>query len=74
MPAGATMEYMVGHYMVTDNIVLKYFSLCFEILYLYFLQFLLVTNNIVSQRQDASSLLPVMALGPQEKEKIIDMA
>ncbi|TVU28378.1 hypothetical protein EJB05_19895, partial [Eragrostis curvula] len=40
IPAGATMEYIVGHYM----------------------------------RQDASSLLPVMALGPQEQEKIIDMA
>ncbi|GJN22082.1 hypothetical protein PR202_gb09615 [Eleusine coracana subsp. coracana] len=34
----------------------------------------LMINNMVSQKQGASSFLPVMALAPQEKERIVDMA
>jgi 16S rRNA C967 or C1407 C5-methylase (RsmB/RsmF family) len=34
----------------------------------------ILTNNTVLQKQGASSFLPVMALAPQEKERIVDMA
>lgn len=68
--AGATTEYMAGHYMVSSLSLSLYL---FIMLKLFFLSNIL-TNNTVLQKQGASSFLPVMALAPQEKERIVDMA
>lgn len=67
IPVGATTEYVAGHYMVPDYIMLNYF-LCIVSIVVF------VTNSVVSQEQDASSLLSVIALSPQKREKIVDVA
>jgi ribosomal RNA methyltransferase Nop2 len=70
VPIGATPEYMAGFYMVGSFPLLQFFAF-----HLILLDKTLNTGFFNSvQLQGASSFLPVMALAPQEKERIIDMA
>jgi ribosomal RNA methyltransferase Nop2 len=72
VPIGATPEYMAGFYMVGDLFslhIVYLISFCiFHVVYLGLMFWLF------PQLQSASSFLPVMALAPQEKERVIDMA
>lgn len=68
MPIGATPEYMAGFYMVSCVLIILHPYLHSTSLYVVNMYVLFV------QLQGASSFLPVMALAPQEKERIIDMA
>lgn len=71
VPVGATPEYMAGYYMV-DALLVNIILWCFILIFILLSDLLSV--NLCSQLQSASSFLPVMALAPQEKERIVDMA
>jgi ribosomal RNA methyltransferase Nop2 len=71
VPIGATPEYLAGFYMVLD------FLIFFVLFGSHFMGFLIVYLSMFLvhfQLQSASSFLPVMALAPREKERVVDMA
>ncbi|KAK4779437.1 hypothetical protein SAY86_006965 [Trapa natans] len=65
VPIGATPDYMAGHYMVKKQ------SFLLGDIYMAINEY---SYKIILQLQSASSFLPVMALAPQEKERVVDMA
>lgn len=72
VPIGATPEYMAGYYMVGCLLFVSPLQDLCPFLCSKWSEF--HSSSFLSQLQSASSFLPVMALAPQEKERVVDMA